>query len=103
MNLITARCTAIFLCSGLLAGCDANQSQPPQAALIPSEVVSQDEFAQSFRVRNDEIRTDMINVLTERNIPFRLNADGSIGYREADGPAIDAAFSWVVGLYAARN
>lgn len=62
-----------------------------------------DEFAASFRMRNSEIRSDIIAELTKRNIPHKLNADGSIGYRAIDGEAIDAVYYWAVGLYAARN
>lgn len=62
-----------------------------------------DEFASSFRARNAEIRSDLIAELTKREIPFRLNEDGSIGYRQVDGKDIDAVYYWVVGLYAARN
>lgn len=78
--------------------------EPEQVAMQP-EVVSApvDEFASSFRARNAEIRTDLIAELTKREIPHRLNEDGSIGYRQVDGKAIDEVYYWVVGLYAARN
>lgn len=82
-----------------LSGC------APESKVMRPEVPSSpvDEFASSFRARNAEIRGDLIAELTKREIPFRLNEDGSIGYRQVDGKDIDAVYYWVVGLYAARN
>ncbi len=90
-----------------------NSCKPEPVAMQPEVVgdpvnvlpvdVSVDEFASSFRARNAEIRNDLIAELTKREIPFRLNEDGSIGYRQVDGKDIDAVYYWVVGLYAARN
>lgn len=93
----------LFACLALLTGCDDDNTPTTQVSLTPTVVESQDEFSSSFRVRNAEIRADIIATLTERDIPFRLGDDGSIAYREIDGEAIDAAYYYVVGLYAARN
>jgi len=69
----------------------------------PAVAESADPLAASFRVRNREVRDDIIAELTKRGIPHRLNDDGTIGYRPADGDTIDTVYYFAVGLYAARN
>ena len=92
---------ACVICAAALVGC-APEPDTATSVAAPKTVPAND-FGASFRLRSTEIREDMLAELTKRAIPHRLNADGTIGYREADGAAIDAAFYYVVGLYAARN
>lgn len=90
----------------LALSCCGPATEPARTAAELNNTVNtaaSDEFASSFRTRNSEIRGDIIAELIKRNIPHRLNADGSIGYRVQDGKAIDAVYYWAVGLYAARN
>ncbi len=101
---------AVLMLASILS---LNSCEPEPVAMQPEVVgvpvnvlpvdAPADEFASSFRARNAEIRSDLIAELTKRQIPFRLNEDGSIGYRQVDGKDIDAVYYWVVGLYAARN
>ena len=72
---------------------------------IVTESVPQESAAltDSFRVRNAEIRGDILTKLVERNIPHWINDDGSIGYELADADEIDSIYYRAVGEYAARN
>ena len=57
----------------------------------------------SFVMRNEEIRNDILRMLSEENITHRLARDGSIEYQETDGDDIDRIIYYAVGQYAARN
>ena len=87
----------------LLTACEAKNDT--SVGVTTGVVTAPDtaELARNFKVRNAEIRSDIVNELTRRQIPFRLNEDGSIGYSEADGELIDEVYYYAVGLYAARN
>lgn len=54
-------------------------------------------------MRNEEIRNDILRMLSEENITHRLARDGSIEYQETDGDDIDRIIYYAVGQYAARN
>lgn len=104
-RLLMRRIQLLMLAALLIvsAGCEPGPEHEPEASTPEVSNTAADEFASSFRMRNSEIRADMIAELTKRNIPHKLNEDGSIGYRAMDGEAIDAVYYWAVGLYAARN
>ena len=57
----------------------------------------------SFVMRNEEIRNDILRMLSEENITHRLTKDGSIEYQRVDGNDIDRIIYYAVGQYAARN
>ncbi len=89
----------------LLMQCDAEVTDKAESEVdvAPAIAESTDPLVASFRVRNREIRDDIIAELGKRGIPHKLNDDGSIGYRLADGEIIDTVYYFAVGLYAARN
>jgi len=57
----------------------------------------------SFRIRNAEIRQDIINELVFQEIEHWINADTSIGFNLRDAEKIDAIGYKAIGAYAARN
>jgi hypothetical protein len=57
----------------------------------------------SFRVRNPEIRAEMLAEFDKGNIDYWLNDDGSIGYNSVDGKDIDRVGNLIIGAYITRN
>jgi len=87
----------------LFTACDAGNDSLSANPVNEVTTANTDEFAANFKVRNREIRADILAELDKRQIPYRRNEDESIGYHDADGEVIDAVFNYAVGLYAARN
>ena len=86
-------------------GCDFD----PEVA-VSAEIQSESESERenevqrgSFRVRNAEIRQEIIAALVKQNIQHWVNDDGSIGYLLSDGVLIDKIGYDAIGRYAARN
>jgi hypothetical protein len=80
-----------------ISGCDGASPQNTRSELEKTSEV------ESFTMRNTEIRQDIINELTARNIEYWINEDGSIGFNSKDGKQIDAIGFEAIGAYAARN
>ncbi|NKB35514.1 MAG: hypothetical protein GKR91_20630 [Pseudomonadales bacterium] len=83
----------------LLIGCGEETviSESPAAAIQAENATD------SFRMRNAEIRQDIINELTAQEIEHWINDDGSIGFNSEDAERVDAIGYAAIGAYAARN
>lgn len=87
---------ALLLCL-LLVTCDGNsQPAPPATPEVESEI-------SSFRIRNGEIRDEVLTAMTKQGIAYTVNADSSISFNARDNKAVDAIYYDAVGRYAARN
>lgn len=73
------------------------QSEAETSAVLEASNV------ESFRMRNAEIRQDIINELNAQNIEHWINDDGSIGFNAEDAERVDAIGFAAIGAYAARN
>jgi len=80
-----------------ISGCDGEVPQNIRSELEKTAEVD------SFTMRNTEIRQDIINELTARNIEYWINRDNSIGFNSKDAKQIDAIGFAAIGAYAARN
>ena len=80
-----------------ISGCDGEVPQNIRSELEKTAEVD------SFTMRNTEIRQDIINELTARNIEYWINEDSSIGFNSKDAKQIDAIGFEAIGAYAARN
>ena len=58
---------------------------------------------ENIRMRNREIRQDIINALVGHEIEYWINEDGSIGFYSKDAERVDAIGYAAIGAYAARN
>ncbi len=88
-------------------GCDANRdaslsdsSSVGVAAVASTETASETD---SFRIRNKEIRDEMIELFEKSNIQHTLNDDNSITYFLVDGDQIDDIYTEVRLAYIRAN
>jgi hypothetical protein len=88
-----------LLLLALATACSPEQ----QSSSVIGAMNSSDLAPASFVMRNEEIRNDILRMLSEENITHRLTKDGSIEYQEVDGDNIDRIIYYAVGQYAARN
>ena len=58
---------------------------------------------ENIRMRNREIRQDIINALVGHEIEYWINEDDSIGFYSKDAERVDAIGYAAIGAYAARN
>ena len=84
----------------LLFACSDDQRQTKTPAVIIESVAA---ATGSFRVRNPEIRAEMLAQFDQENIDYWLNDDGSIGYNSVDGKDIDRVGNLIIGAYITRN
>lgn len=87
---------ALLFCL-LLVTCGEGTPPPPPAAVEPEDSVS------SFRIRNAEIRDEVLAAMTTQGIEYSVNTDGTISFDASDNEAVDAIYYDAVGRYAARN
>jgi len=84
---------ALFACSPASEGNDPNT----ETAIVGSDGTG------SFRVRNEEIREEMIQMINDADIEYWISDDGAINYNLADGEAIDRIGNEVISEYITRN
>jgi len=90
----------IILC--LIGGC----SPAPDVSTSDGEaeqVAQTADSTGSFRVRNAEIRDEIIQMLSDAKIEFWIAEDGMINYNMSDGEAIDRIGNEVISEYITRN
>ena len=87
---------ALMLSAALLACSPA----PDSANLAAGAEASEDNGTASFRVRNGEIRDDMIRMLEEADVEYHLGDDGAIIYNVSDGEKIG---NEAISEYITRN
>ena len=73
------------------------------AVVDVSSEETEDNGTANFRVRNGEIRDDMIRMLDEAGIEFSLADDGAIIYNLSDGETIDKIGNEAISEYITRN
>ena len=80
---------AMILLLMFSTGCDSGGEAVNSAAIeqLPNAVPVEDDASRSdsFRIRNTEIREEMIDLLEKNNIQHTVNDDNSISYLLADG------------------
>lgn len=89
---LTILVLALFACSEEAVTVEQATSIAPETDMVDS-----------FRMRNAEIRQDIVNELTSQNIEHWINEDGSIGFNSEDAERVDAIGFAAIGAYAARN
>ena len=83
----------------LSVGCDANHKEAISETTINESVGHIGEF----KIRNTEIREEILAELVKANIRHWANDDGSISYFLSDGEIIDRIGNDVILSYISRN
>jgi len=95
------RTTILFLFpSLLLLSCGEST---PTLTEVQNESTSTESDTDSFRMRNAEIRQDIINALIAEGIEHWENDDGSTGFYSRDTERVDAIGFFAISAYAARQ
>lgn len=87
-----------LLCAFLFACSPAAEDEGGEVEAVDAEPSG----SASFRVRNAEIRADMIRMLDEAGIEYAVEGD-SIVYNLIDGEAIDKIGNEAISEYITRN
>lgn len=90
---------SLILFSSLLIACDGATNVSEQGSSSVQKISNVD----SFHMRNEEIRQDIINALLAEEIEHWKNEDGSIGFYAEDTDRVDAIGFFAIGAYAARQ
>jgi hypothetical protein len=89
----------LLLISTLLVSC----GKEPVPTTAEAAINVNTNGKENIRMRNREIRLDIINALTGHEIEHWINEDGSIGFYSKDAERVDAIGYAAIGAYAARN
>ena len=84
------------LCLG--ACTDQDVTPPPVTAVERPEATEG-----SFKIRNPEIREEMLAAFTAKQVRFWINEDDSIGYFLEDGKLIDEIGNLIISEYITRQ
>jgi len=99
MKALRNKISILLLCV-LLVACDSGIEQAN--SVVEQEPLASDGRA-SFSMRNGEIRDDMIRMLDEAGIIYRIGEGNAIIYRLEDGEAIDKIGNEAISEYITRN
>ena len=90
--------TALFI--PVLIACNP-AAEPPLLGVGTD--VSAGPASGSFDIRNQEIRDEMIQMISDAGIEYWVGENGAIHYNFADGEAIDRIGNEVISEYITRN
>ena len=89
----------LLLISTLLVSCGKEPIPTTAEAAINVNTIGKE----TIRMRNREIRLDIINALIGHEIEYWINEDSSIGFYSKDAERVDTIGYAAIGAYAARN